>query len=42
MGWFESLKGLSHYQKTMEKIAGITLILVGFYLLNEYFFIIGY
>ncbi|MDH5444345.1 MAG: sulfite exporter TauE/SafE family protein [Gammaproteobacteria bacterium] len=40
MGWLESLKILSRYQKIFEIIAGIVLILVGLYLLNEYFFII--
>jgi len=40
MGWIESLQILSRYQKTFEIIAGITLILTGLYLLNEYFFII--
>ena len=42
MGWLESLKILSNYQKTFEIIAGVTLILTGLYLLNEYFFIIQY
>jgi len=40
MGWFESLKILSRYQKILEIVAGITLIMTGLYLLNEYFFII--
>lgn len=40
MGWLESLNVLSRYQKYLEVIAGITLILIGLYLLNEYFFII--
>lgn len=40
MGWLESLNVLSRYQKVLEIIAGITLILTGLYLLNEYFFII--
>jgi len=42
MGWLESLKVLSHYQKWLEVIAGIVLIITGLYLLNEYFFIIKY
>jgi len=42
MGWLESLKVLSRYQKGLEVIAGIVLILTGLYLLNEYFFIIQY
>ncbi len=40
MGWLESLKVLSHSQKLLEVIGGVTLILTGLYLLNEYFFII--
>ena len=40
MGWLESLQLLSHHQKTLEVVAGITLIITGLYLLNEYFFII--
>ncbi len=42
MGWLESLKILSNYQKIFEIVAGITLVLTGLYLLNEYFFIIQY
>ncbi|MCL4470891.1 MAG: sulfite exporter TauE/SafE family protein [Gammaproteobacteria bacterium] len=42
MGWLESLKMLSRHQKAFEVAAGITLILTGLYLLNEYFFIIQY
>jgi cytochrome c-type biogenesis protein len=42
MGWLESLKGLSRHQRAIEVVAGVTLILTGLYLLNEYFFIIQY
>jgi len=42
MGWLESLRMFARHQKTLEVIAGITLILTGLYLLNEYFFIIEY
>ena len=42
MGWLESLKVLSGYQKIFERVAGIVLIIAGLYLLNEYFFIIEY
>ncbi len=42
MGWLESLHRFSRYQKALEVVAGITLILTGIYLLNEYFFIIKY
>ena len=40
MGWLESLKIFSRYQRGFETIAGIVLILSGLYLLNEYFFFI--
>ncbi len=42
MGWLESLQILAKHQKLFELIAGVTLVLTGFYLLNEYFFIIKY
>ena len=42
MGWLESLRMLSRHQKRLEVLAGITLILTGLYLLNEYFFLIPY
>lgn len=42
MGFLEELHVLSRHQKIIEVIAGVTLILVGLYLLNEYFFIIQY
>ncbi len=42
MGFLESLRMLSRHQKAVEIIAGVTLILTGLYLLNEYFFIIKY
>ncbi len=40
MGWIESLQILSRHQKTFETVAGVTLVLTGLFLLNEYFFII--
>lgn len=40
MGWLESLKVISNYQKVFEILAGLVLILMGLYLLNEYFLII--
>ncbi len=40
MGKLESLKGFSRHQRKLEVTAGITLILTGLYLLNEYFLII--
>lgn len=42
MGWLESLTILSRYQRWFEILAGITLVLTGLYLLNEYYFIISY
>ncbi len=42
MGWLESLQILSRYQRVFEVIAGVTLVLTGLYLLNEYFFVIQY
>ncbi len=42
MGWLESLQILTRHQKMLETVAGVTLILTGLYLLNEYFFIIKY
>jgi len=42
MGWLESFKVHSHHQKAIEIVAGLTLILTGLYLLNEYFFIVQY
>jgi len=40
MGWLESLHILSRHQKKFERVAGITLIVTGLYMLNEYYFII--
>jgi cytochrome c-type biogenesis protein len=42
MGWLESLQVLSRHQKAVEIAAGVTLVITGAYLLNEYFFIIRY
>lgn len=42
MGWLESLRILSRHQKALESVAGVTLIVTGLYLLNEYFFFIPY
>lgn len=40
MGYLESLKSLSRWHHYLEKTGGILLILMGFYLLNEYYFIL--
>ena len=42
MGWLESLHMLVRHQKALEVIAGITLVLTGLYLLNEYLFSFKY
>ena len=42
VGWLESLKVLTLHQRAFEIVAGVTLILTGLYLLNEYFFVIKY
>ncbi len=41
MGWLESLQVLSRHQRRIEIVAGVTLIVTGLYLINEYLFIIG-
>jgi len=40
IGFIESLNVLSSYQKYFEILSGVTLIITGLYLLNEYFFIL--
>ncbi len=40
MGWLESLNVISRHQRKLEMLSGLTLMLTGLYLLNEYFFII--
>lgn len=42
MGWLESLRILSRYQRKIEIFSGLVLILTGLHLLNEYFFVIEY
>ena len=42
MGWLESLRLLARHQRGLEVLGGVTLILTGLYLLNEYLFIIRY
>jgi len=39
MGYLESLKSLSRWHYYFEKTGGIALIIMGLYLLNEYYFI---
>jgi cytochrome c-type biogenesis protein len=40
MGWLESLQILTHHQKKVEIIAGVTLMLTGIYLLYEYLIVV--
>jgi len=40
MGWLESLQILTHHQKKVEIVAGVTLMLTGIYLLYEYLIVI--
>ncbi|VAW96086.1 Cytochrome c-type biogenesis protein CcdA (DsbD analog) [hydrothermal vent metagenome] len=42
MGWLESLNMLSKHQRVLEVTAGVTLIITGLYLLNEYLFIVNF
>ena len=42
IGLLESLKGLTRRQRSFEIVGAVVLILTGLYLLNEYFFIVGY
>ena len=38
IGWLENMQPLGHWRRGFELLGGITLILVGIYLLNEYYF----
>lgn len=40
VGWLETLTPFTRYHKLIEVVGGVTLILTGLYLLNEYLFII--
>lgn len=40
MGWLEQVRSLSRYQRAFDIAGGATLILIGLYLLNTYFFVI--
>ncbi|HHJ34463.1 MAG TPA: cytochrome C biogenesis protein [Gammaproteobacteria bacterium] len=42
MGWLESLQVVGRHHRLFEIIGGITLIVTGLYMLNEYLFIIAY
>lgn len=38
IGWLESLQAVERWRRTFEILGGITLMMVGLYLLNEYYF----
>ncbi len=38
VGWLENLKALSKYQKPVEVLGGVTMIVFGLYMLNAYYF----
>ena len=40
MGWLEQLRPLARCQRALDIAGGITLVLVGLYMLNAYFFIV--
>lgn len=40
VGWLESPKAMTGFQKAFELAGGVALILSGLYLLNAYFFLI--
>ena len=42
MAWLESLRVVARHQRALDVAGGLTLIGVGLYLLNEYYFIVGY
>jgi len=37
VGWLENLKSVSAYQKPIEIVGGLTLIVFGLYMLNAYY-----
>ena len=38
IGWLENLQSVEHWRRAFEITGGITLMMVGVYLLNEYYF----
>ena len=40
VGWLEQLRSLSRYQRVFDIAGGLTLIVMGVYLLNAYFFFV--
>jgi cytochrome c-type biogenesis protein len=40
MGWLEQMRSLSRYQHAFDVAAGVTLIAMGLYMLNAYFFVV--
>lgn len=40
MGWLEQVRSLSRYQHAFDVAGGVTLIAMGLYMLNAYFFVV--
>lgn len=40
MGWLEQVRSLSRYQRAFDVAGGVTLIAMGLYMLNAYFFVV--
>ena len=40
IGWLEQLRSFSRYQRVFDILGGITLIAMGLYMLNAFFFVI--
>lgn len=40
MGWLEQLRPLAPYQRAFDVVGGVTLVLMGLYMLNAYFFVV--
>ena len=38
VGWLENLRGFSKYQKPIEVLGGLTMMVFGLYMLNAYYF----
>ena len=40
MGWLEKLRPLARYQRVFDILGGATLVVMGLYMLNAYFFVV--
>lgn len=38
MGWLDKLRPFARYQRAFDIVGGVTLVLMGLYMLNAYFF----